>query len=132
MRIISLLPSATEVLFALGLEDSVHGVSHECDYPSAAATKPHILRSNIVSEKLSSRAIDDAVQASVANRESLYTIDEDLLKSIHPDLVITQSLCRVCAIDTSTVTQFTQKLDPTPEILSLHPHRFDARYPHYR
>lgn len=125
MRICSLLPSATEILFALGLEDSVCGVSHECDYPPAAAKKHRILRSCFQSKKLSSSAIDDAVQTAVANRQSLYVIDEVALKSIRPDLIITQSLCPVCAIDTSTVTQITQQLSPAPEILSLHPHRLD-------
>lgn len=97
MRIVSLLSSATEILFALGLGDQILAVSHECDWPPTALQLPRATRSRIDSRQ-SSLAIDEQVKRSLANGEPLYQIDEPLLRQLAPDLIITQAQCDVCAI----------------------------------
>jgi iron complex transport system substrate-binding protein len=99
MRICSLLPSATEVIFALGLGESLVAVSHECDFPAAAAKLPKITRSTIP-HGLSSGEIDSVVTAALTDTGSLYTLDVDLLKRLAPDVIVTQQLCDVCAVAT--------------------------------
>src|SRR5579862_363895 len=99
MHIVSLLPSATEILFALGLGDEVVAVTHECDYPSEARAKQHITRS-LLQPDMTSREIDDAVSSQLSgDAHSLYSIDRDLLARVAPDLIVTQALCEVCAVD---------------------------------
>ena len=122
MRICSLLPSATEILYALGLGESVVGVSHECDYPAEALRKPHVIRTVIDHEQASSEAIDQAVRTALAQHTSLYELDDDLLHQLQPELVITQELCDVCAIDSSHVARAVSRLPSQPRIVSLHPH----------
>ena len=122
MRICSLLPSATEILYALGLGDQIVGVSHECDYPAGALTKPRILRTTINQSHLSSEEIDQKVRASLKRHESLCRIDEDALRRAHPDLILTQELCDVWAIDAVQVSAALQALPYKPRVLSLHPH----------
>lgn len=96
MRICSLLPSSTEIVYALGLGDDLVAVTHECDYPAAVAGKPIITRSNIDSERLSSREIDALVRSESHDHRSLYRLDRDLLEQLNPDLILTQELCDVC------------------------------------
>ncbi len=96
MKICSLLPSATEILFALGLGDQVAGVSHECDFPPEARTKPVLIVSRI-SHTESAAAIDRQVREFLDRGESLYSVDLAALGAIEPDLIITQDLCHVCA-----------------------------------
>ena len=96
MRICSLLPSATEILYALGLGDSVVGVTHECDYPPEAAKKPPLIRPR-VDPRASPAAIDRQVAELVSRGESIYAVDAELLASLAPDLIIAQDLCHVCA-----------------------------------
>ena len=122
MRICSLLPSATEIVYALGLGDAVVGVSHECDYPPAALAKPRIIHAAIDQEQSSSLDIDRAVKAAMQTHGSLYRIDEDALRRARPDLVITQSLCEVCAVDIAGVQRAVRALKPPPQVVSLHPH----------
>ncbi len=123
MRICSLLPSATEIVFALGLGDELVGVSHECEYPPSARQKPTVIHSTLHQEgPLSSLGIDRAVQASLRERRSLYQVDEALLHSLQPDLIITQALCDVCAIETVQVARLAHALPSRPAVLSLHPH----------
>src|ERR1700735_2705283 len=96
MRICSLLPSATEILYAIGLGDSVAGVTHECDFPPEAAKKPPLIRPRV--DPLASPAEIDRQVSELASRgESIYAVDADLLASLAPDLIITQDLCHVCA-----------------------------------
>ena len=122
MRICSLLPSATEIVYALGLGDDLVGVSHACDYPDAAATKPVVSRSVRQITHLSSEEIDAIVQQARANSNPLYWIDGDLLRELKPDLIITQELCEVCAIDSGSVFETASKvLDHQPEILTIRP-----------
>lgn len=125
MRICSLLPSGTEILYALGLGDQVVGVSHECDYPPEARQKPRVIRTAIDSEYASSEAIDQAVRASLARAEPLYQIDTDALSRARPDLIVTQELCEVCAIDEREVSEALRRLPYRPQVVSLHPHTLE-------
>src|SRR5262249_32903640 len=96
MRICSLLPSATEILYAIGLGESVCGVTHECDFPPEAATKPVLIRPRVAATAPPAE-IDRQVTELVSRGESIYAVDADLLRSLEPDLIITQDLCHVCA-----------------------------------
>lgn len=120
MRICSLLPSATEICFALGLADSLVGVSHECDYPAETARLPKITHSNIHSS-LSSREIDSAVSSSLESQGTLYELNLPLLESLRPDLIITQRLCDVCAVSFDRVQEAVNSLPSKPVVLNLEP-----------
>lgn len=120
MRICSLLPSATEIAFSLGLGNDIVGVTHECDYPPEARTKPVVVRSLIDPEE-ASRAIDAKVGELVKNNQSVYTIDLERFKEASPDLILTQELCDVCALDYTEVVRATQYLSSKPRIVSLAP-----------
>ena len=121
MRICTLLPSATEIAFALGLGDSVVAVSHECDFPAAAREKPVVVRGSIDSDNSTSREIDDLVQQRVSRGEGLYSLDLELLRRINPDLIITQGLCDVCAVGYDDVMAAAGSLRPPARVLSLSP-----------
>jgi len=120
MRICSLLPSATEIAFALGLGDDVVGVTHECDYPSEARAKPVVVRSLIDPEN-TSREIEEKVGELLRNHKSLYTIDLECFKEAAPDLVLTQDLCDVCAVNYHEVARAAQSLSQKPKIVTLAP-----------
>lgn len=122
MRICSLLPSATEIVYALGLGGQLVGVSHACDYPGEAAAKPVVSQSVRQITHLASEEIDGIVQQARANGNPLYWIDGDLLRELRPDLIITQELCEVCAISSGSVFETAAKvLDYQPEILTIRP-----------
>ena len=97
-RIVSLLPSATEIVCALGLEDQLVGISHSCDYPESIATRPRLTRPRASLEGLSSGEIDAAVRAALRDYGSVYEIDVDALTALEPDLILTQGICDVCAV----------------------------------
>src|SRR3954470_19967543 len=120
MRIASLVPSATEMLFALGLGDSVVAVTHECDYPDAAAELPHLTRS-VVPEGLPPAEIDREVRERTERGDAIYELDADELRELEPDLIVTQAVCEVCAVSFEDVTQVAAAMDPRPEVLSLDP-----------
>ena len=122
MKICSLLPSATEILFALGLGDQVVGVTHECTFPPEARRKPRVVHSVVEQDQLQSEEIDSMVLDHLRRKESLYRIDATLLNQLHPDLIVTQELCEVCAIDASDVVKSLGALSYRPRLLSLHPH----------
>ena len=122
MRICSLLPGATEIAYALGLADEIVGVSHECDFPAAARTKPIMVRSRIDSGTLDSGEIDRQVGDLLRAKRSLYVLDEDLFKNSQPDIILTQGLCDVCALDYNDVVQAARSLPRDPRIISLDPH----------
>lgn len=122
MKICSLLPTATEILFSLGLGDDVVGVTHECDYPPEARQKRCVVRTVIEQDRMSSDEIDRTVRAALRSGGSLYQVDVDALRELAPDLLVTQELCEVCAIDTEHVMRSLATLPSRPEILSLHPH----------
>ena len=121
MRICSFLPSGTEMVFALGLGDSLYAVSHECDYPQAALGKPKIVRSRFDANKLSSEEIDRVVTEMYSRGERIYAVDEDALRDAAPDLVITQELCDVCAVSYEDVRHAAARLEYPPNIVSLDP-----------
>jgi len=124
-RIVTTLPSATEIVALLGLGEKLVGITHECDYPPEVISKPVVMRSVFDSTKMTSRAIDDAVLERVAKGESVYAVDERLLKSLAPDLIITQELCEVCATPLKEVSKTISSLNPKPRILSLTPHNLE-------
>ena len=126
MRICSLLPSATEIVYALGLGDDLVGVSYACDYPKVAATKPVVSRSVRQLNHLDSAEIDAIIQQARANGNPLYWIDADLLRDLQPDLIITQELCEVCAVSSGSVFETASKvLDYEPEILTIRPNTLE-------
>src|SRR5499425_394331 len=120
-RIASFLPSATEMVCALGLADRLVGVTHECDYPKDVQSKPVIVRSALPLEGMSLSEIDVAVSERIRSGESLYLVDEKLLTELAPDLILTQNLCQVCAPSGNEVTQVLKALKPEPEILWMTP-----------
>jgi iron complex transport system substrate-binding protein len=120
MRIASLVPSATELLFALGLGDSVVGVTHECDYPDEAADRPHLTHS-VIPEGLSAAEIDREVMERTSAGGAIYELDEEELRELEPDLIVTQAVCEVCAVSFDDVTAAAARMDPKPEVLSLDP-----------
>ena len=122
MRICSLLPSATEMVYALGLGEELVGVSYACDYPADAASLPVVSHSLRNIKHMDSGEIDALVQQARANNNPMYWIDENLLADLRPDLIITQELCEVCAIASGSVFETAAKvLDYQPEILSIRP-----------
>jgi iron complex transport system substrate-binding protein len=121
-RIASLVPSATEMLFALGLGESVVAVTHECDYPPAARGLPHLTRS-VIPEGLSPGEIDAAVREVTGRGEALYELDEATLRALEPDLIVTQAVCDVCAVSYDDVRAVAARLPGRPEVLSLDPSR---------
>jgi iron complex transport system substrate-binding protein len=124
MRIASLLPSATEIAFALGLGDELVGVTHECDYPPAAQALPRLTRS-LLPPGLSSAAIDAAVSASQRDAHTIYALDAGLLAQLQPDLVLTQSLCEVCAVPRADVEAAVCSMPRAASVLSLDPSSLD-------
>jgi iron complex transport system substrate-binding protein len=122
MRICSLLPGATEIACALGLADEIVGVSHECDFPAAALTKPVMVRSRIDPTIIGSGEIDRRVGDLLRSKQSLYALDEKLFKDSEPDIILTQGLCDVCALDYNDVVQAARSLPKDPRIVSLDPH----------
>ena len=121
MRICSFLPSGTEIVYALGLGDSLYGVSHECDYPKAALAKPKVVRSRFDADKLSSQEIDRLVTEMYQRGERIYEVDEGVLRDAAPDLVLTQELCDVCAVSYEDVRHAASRLAYPPNVVSLDP-----------
>jgi len=121
VRIVSLLPSATEIVFALGLGDSLVGVTHECDWPPEAETKAVVTRAANDLAGASSRAIHDLVRGAVHGGSSLYELDETLLAELKADLILTQELCPVCAVSYRRVTEAVRAIDAATTVISLEP-----------
>ena len=121
MRIVSLVPSATEMLFALGVGDAVAGVTHECDYPEPARTLPKVTR-DVLRPGLGPAEIDRAVRELTEQGRSIYELDEHALRSLQPDLIVTQALCSVCAVSYDDVRALAERMDPAPQVVSLDPH----------
>jgi len=121
MRIVSLVPSATEMLFALGLGGDVIAVTHECDYPDGARELPRVTR-DVLPAGLSSAQIDAAVKERTLAGESIYELDVDILSDLRPDLIVTQALCSVCAVSYDDVRQIAEEIETHPQVISLDPH----------
>jgi iron complex transport system substrate-binding protein len=120
-QIVSFLPSATEMICALGLADRLAGVTHECDFPPVVRDKPVVVRSAIPTEGMSQSEVDAAVTERLRQGLSLYQVDEELLQGIAPDLIVTQDLCQVCAPSGNEVAQVLNSLRTSPQILWLTP-----------
>src|SRR6186997_1393967 len=121
MRIASLLPSATEIVCAIGLQDELVAVTHECDWPPAVIGKPVVTRSVNDLADVSSRDIHDRVTASMHGGSTLYELDEDALAATEPDLILTQELCHVCAVSYREVNEVARRIDADITVVSLEP-----------
>jgi iron complex transport system substrate-binding protein len=121
MRIVSLVPHATELLFALGLGGDVVAVTHECDFPSEARRLPHITR-DVLPAGLNAGEIDAAVRERTTQGQAIYELDERALAELEPDLIVTQALCRVCAVSYDDVVKVAEQIPSTPQVISLDPH----------
>jgi iron complex transport system substrate-binding protein len=120
MRIVSLLPSATEILFALGFDREIVGVSHECDFPPKARTRSVVIHSRLPHDATPSE-IDALVREYVHRGESLYAVDAAVLETLAPDLIVTQDLCHVCAASPDDLATALTRFDRRPEVLCLNP-----------
>jgi iron complex transport system substrate-binding protein len=121
MRIVSLVPSATEMLFALGLGDEVTAVTHECDHPPEALELPKVTR-DVIGPGLEAGEIDRAVRELTEQGRSIYELDEAALRALQPDLIVTQALCAVCAVSYDDVKAVAERIEPEPRVVSLDPH----------
>lgn len=120
MRIVSLVPSATEMLFALGLGDDVVAVTHECDYPPPATALPRVTRDRLPAG-LTPAEIDAAVKEQTLNGESIYELDTEMLHDLQPDLIVTQALCKVCAVSYDDVSALAEEIESQPMVIALDP-----------
>jgi len=128
MRIVSLIPSGTEIVALLGAVDALVGRSHECDYPPGITIRPALTTQNTHYDPESgtdAKAIDTQVANAIDSGQSLYTLDEDALADLRPDLIITQDLCSVCSIDVDSVQRAADRLPTKPVVLSLNPHSIE-------
>jgi iron complex transport system substrate-binding protein len=121
LKICSLLPSGTEILYSLGLGDQIVAVTHECDYPPETASKPKVTQDLISHQRMTGKEIDHAVASNVGRHGSIYRLREDLLADLKPDVIITQELCEVCAVSYQEVKHAARVLDGQTRIVSLEP-----------
>lgn len=126
MRIVSLLSSATEIVYELGLEDRLVAISHECDHPPEALRLPRASRSRFDPAGLTSGEIDAAVRRCMAEFGSVYEVDRPLLAELRPDLILTQGVCEVCAVPTGSVLEAARDLPGAPTVLSLDAHTLEG------
>ena len=124
-RIISFLPSATELIYELGAQDSLFGVTHECLYPSNAKTKPRVISSVFDPILMSSREIDDKINELVKNGKEIYNINEKNIIKAKPDLIISQDVCEVCSAHTNQVNYALSILEKKPQVYTMNPHNLD-------
>src|SRR4029450_2623516 len=120
-RIVSLFPAATEIAAALGLMDQIVGVSHECDFPEEANRCRRLTRCPVHDAGVTSREVDEWVRRALRESGTIYTIDEPLLRTLQPDVILTQKLCDVCAVGYGTVTKLAQTLPGPPRVVNLQP-----------
>jgi iron complex transport system substrate-binding protein len=124
-RIVSFLPSATELIYEFGNQELLYGVTHECKYPKEAQTKLRVINSVINSEKLSSNEINNQTCQLLNERKNIFILDEVNLKKANPDLIITQETCKVCAAYTNQVNKAIQILPKKPTVYSMDPHNLE-------
>jgi iron complex transport system substrate-binding protein len=120
-RIVSLVPAATEIAAALGLMDDVIGVSHECDFPNEANTRPRVTHCPVHNAGLASKEVDEWVRRAWREQGTIYIIDEPLLRRLRPDVILTQKLCDVCAVGYGTVARLAETLPGPPQVVNLEP-----------
>jgi len=125
VRVVSLLPSATEIVGALGGLEHLVGVTHECDWPPVVSSRARVTSCAIDSTK-PPREVDEQVRALSASGQALYTLNEKLIRSLHPDLILTQALCEVCAVHEGDVRALAASISPAPPVISLAPTTLDA------
>ena len=126
MKIVSLLPSATELVYVLGLGEDLSGVTFECDWPPEARSKPVVSDTALPTHRpLSSREIDEEVRKRMDAREPLYVLDKELIRQIDPDLILTQDLCRVCAVPSGQVQDALDDIGCSSEVVSMDPHSLE-------
>ena len=121
IRIVSLLPAATEIAAVLGLMEQVVGVSHECDFPEQANARPRVTHCPVHNAGLTSGEIDQWVRRTLRDNGTIYTIDEPLLRELCPDVILTQKLCDVCAVGYGTVARLAETLPGPPRVVNLEP-----------
>ena len=121
IKIASLLPSATEIVTSLGMRENLVGITHECDYPKSVTGLPPLTASRISHETMTSSEIDHAVRSQLDGHGSIYDLDEQLLSELNPDLILTQELCDVCAVNYEMVKQAAKSYVADARILSLEP-----------
>ena len=131
MRIASLLPSATEIVCALGLENELVAVTHECDYPDSVRDKPVLTRS-VLSSASSGAEVDRHIRELVHEGSSIYALDAPLLEALHPDLILTQELCEVCAVSYPIVERAARRLGSSPQLVSLEPESLEDVFANIR
>jgi iron complex transport system substrate-binding protein len=131
MRIASLLPSATEIVCALGLQDDLVAVTHECDYPESVRLKP-VVTSSVLAGGASGLAIDRHVRELVHQGSSIYALDAERLAELRPDLILTQELCEVCAVSYPIVERAARRLDAATQLISLEPQTLEDVFEHHR
>ena len=125
-RIVSFLPSATELLYEMGVQDNLYGVTHECKYPSDATSKPQVINSVINSDKLTSKEIDTMTCQLINDGKDIFVLNEKNLKEASPDLIISQETCEVCAAYTDQVNKAVKILQKKPILHSMDPHNLNA------
>ena len=124
-RIVSFLPSATELLYELGVQDKLYGVTHECKYPPNATLKPQVIDSIIHSDGLTSKEIDTMTCQLLNDGKDIFVLNEKNLKDANPDLIISQETCEVCAAHTNQVNKALKVLQKKPILHSMNPHNLD-------
>src|SRR5690348_3146593 len=124
-RIVSFLPSSTEILYEIGAGSQIVGVTHECKYPENAKTKPRIINSSFDTSKMNSKEIDDKIVQLMQSGRDIYVLNDDTLREAKPDLIIAQGLCEVCAPFTREINRATSVLGYKPDTLVLDPHDLD-------
>ncbi len=124
-RIVSFLPSATEILYQLGVGDQIVGVTHECNFPDEAKCKPRVIYSSFDPTTINSKEIDRRVVELMHSSGDIYLIDEQVLKKANPDLIVAQGLCDVCSPTTKEISKAVSILNNKPEVLILDPHNLD-------
>src|SRR5438093_13287223 len=124
-RIVSFIPSATEIIYELEVGDKVLAVTHECNYPVEAKSKPRVIHSSFDPEKMSSHEIDNRVVELVHTQKDIYVLDEEVLKKANPDLIVAQGICEVCSPYTREINRAVEILDGKPQVLILDPKNLD-------
>jgi len=125
-RIVSFLPSATELLYELDVQDRLYGVTHECNFPEEASTKPRVIQSVFEPESMSSKEIDQKILELVSSGKDIYELQIKNLKKANPDLIISQEICEVCSAYTNQVNNAMKILDKRPEVFAMNPHNIDG------
>ena len=121
-RIVTFLPSATELIYSLGAEDRLFGVTHECNYPSGAKTKLRVISSVFDPASMSSKQIDDKICQLMSEGKEIYSLNKENLLSAKPDLIISQNICEVCSAHTEHVNMAVEMLEKKPEVYTMDPH----------